>query len=106
MTVPQLPLSDPPARKLRLLANLGPAATVVFGLVTIWLAVTTLQNLGRPMTSTVVVSLVAGVFAALAAGSVTYRLGIEVPRTLRGWHVALAERHVAVAERMQVRSND
>jgi branched-subunit amino acid ABC-type transport system permease component len=84
--------SQPPARQLRLLANLAPGATVVFGLLTVWLVVTALQSLAQPMGSGVVASLVLGLAAAAVAGLVTYRLAVEVPRVLRGWHTALLDR--------------
>ncbi len=90
--VPRPRPSGPPARQLRLLANLAPAATVVFGIATVWLAVTTLRNLAQPMSFAVIVPLVVGTFAVAVAGLVTYRLGVETPRTLRGWEAALVER--------------
>jgi hypothetical protein len=82
----------PPSRRLRLLADLAPAFTVVFGLLTLWLVVTTLQNLAQPMSPAVIVALVLGTLAAVLAGSVTYRFAVEVPRILRGWQAALVER--------------
>lgn len=83
---------------MRLLANLAPAGTVVFGLITAWLVVTTAGNLGQPLTPPVVASLVLGAAAALLAGFVTYRLGVEVPRTLRDWEAALGERSRALRD--------
>lgn len=88
--------SAPPARRLRLLANLAPAAAVLFGLVTVWLAVSTVQNLAQPISIAVVLSLVLGTAGVLVAGLTTYRLGVQVPRTLRGWERALHERAQAV----------
>jgi branched-subunit amino acid ABC-type transport system permease component len=84
--------STPPDRQLRLLANFAPAAAVMFGLVTVWLAVTTVQNLAWPITPAVLASVVLGTGLAALAGVVTYRLAVEVPRTLRGWQGALDER--------------
>lgn len=71
---------------------MAPALTAVFGLVTVWLVVTTLRNLAQPMSSAVIVSLVLGTFAAVLAGAATFRFGVEVPRILRGWQTALVAR--------------
>lgn len=100
--VPQSELSEPPARPLRLLANVAPAAAVVFGLITVGMLVglagniaqlvATPRSLARSLSAVVVVSLVVSSSAALLAGLITYRLGVEVPRTLRGWQDALVER--------------
>lgn len=65
---------------------------MVFGLVTVWLVTSTLQNVAQPATSAVVASLVLGLVAVGASGLVTYRFAVEVPRVLRGWETALVER--------------
>lgn len=57
---------------------------------------TTLRNLGQPMSSVVIVSLVLGTIAATLAGLATFQLGVEVPRVLRGWQAALVERNRAL----------
>lgn len=94
--------SAPRASRLRLLAQLTPPAALVFGLLTVWLLVTTVSSLESvleadgPLTgvavSAAVVSLVLGGGGALVSALITYRLGVEVPRTLRGWQTALDER--------------
>lgn len=81
-----------PARRLQLLADLAPGASVVLGLVTVWLVLATVQSLAQPMGSAAVISLVLNASAAVLGGLVTYRLGVGVPRTLRGWESALLER--------------
>ena len=80
----------------------------MFGLFTVWMVVSTLQNLWRvvaaprelaePMSAVVISSLVVGVLMAVLGGLVTYRLGVETPRTLRGWQGALADRTHALHE--------
>ena len=97
-TPPHRP-SGPPARRLRLLAHLAPPASVMFGVATIWIAVATLQDLGQLMSSALVLSLVLGACGVLIAGLTTYRLGVQVPRTLRAWEGALHERSQAVRRR-------
>ncbi|WP_375425817.1 hypothetical protein [uncultured Friedmanniella sp.] len=91
--------ADPPAHQLRLLANLGPAATVVLGSLTVWLVVATLQNLAQPMSSAVVASLLVNTVATVLAGLATYRLGVEAPRFVRGWQAALVERNDVLRHR-------
>ena len=96
---------EPPARALRLLANLWLPATVLFGLVTIDLVSTTVQSLvglvsrasepGAPV-AVYTVGILVGGFAAVVLGRITWRLAIEVPRTVRAWEEAFYERRKAV----------
>lgn len=97
--------SQPPARQIRLLANAAPGAGVVFALLAGWLVVSTVRNLGQLVTSPTVsgppllVALLLTVLTAAAAvvtALVAYRLLVEVPRTVRGWDAAVAERSRAL----------
>lgn len=81
-----------PARQLTLLATWAPGAAVVFALLAAWSVVTTVLSLGRPFSVATVVSVVVGVLVAVVAGRTAYRLGVGVPRVLRAWEAALAER--------------
>ncbi|WP_204912855.1 hypothetical protein [Microlunatus spumicola] len=92
-----------PTRQLRVLARWAPGAAVAFGLLALWSAVSVVRNLttlvevlsgAGPAYPVLAVVLGVAVSALVAgfAGLVAYRLGVEVPRTLRGWRVALAER--------------
>ena len=97
--------TPPPARRIRLLANLAPFAAIVFALLTVWLVVSTVRGLEQVIVALAasegpvlagVVSVVLGALAAVVTGLIAYRLGVEVPRTLRGWDEALAERSRAL----------
>ncbi len=93
---------EPPARRLRLLANVAPAGAVVFGLLTVWLVVGTVAGFVQlvdgqgPQPALAlgvrVLLLVVELAAALLAALVAYRLAVEVPRTVRRWDEALGER--------------
>ncbi|GAB2573365.1 hypothetical protein [Microlunatus antarcticus] len=103
-------MRQPPARQLRLLANLAPFAAIVFALLTVWLTVSAVRGLEQiimglaepgsarepvfPAVVLVVLTAACGVFTALVA----YRLGVQVPRILRGWDEALAERGRALRD--------
>jgi hypothetical protein len=93
--------SSPPARQLRLLATLAPVAGAVFALLAVWLVVGTVRDVGRlastlegsgePVLPAVVLVLV-GAVATVVTALIAHRLLAEVPRVLRGWEAALAER--------------
>lgn len=103
---PPRQLIEPPARALRLLASLWLPAAVLFGLVTTGLVSSTVQNViglvsrasepGAPLAVHTVVVLVGG-FAAVILGRITWRLAVEVPRTVRAWEEAFHERRKAVS---------
>ncbi len=98
-------LSEPPARQIRLLGRLATPAAIGFGLLTLWLAASTwanarlladgLADLGGTGLALVVVGLMVDAASAVVAGLITYRLAVEVPRVVRGWEDALAERAAA-----------
>jgi hypothetical protein len=94
----------PPARALRLLANLWLPAAILFGLVTIGLVSTTIQSFVALVTQAsdpdshvagYFLGVLVGGFAAVVLGRITWRLAVEVPRTVRSWEEALVERRTA-----------
>lgn len=98
--------SEPPSRQIRLLA-LAPGAGVVFALLAVGLVVSTGRSLvllagseaGSDRLVVAVVSVVLSAAAAVVTALIAYRLLVEVPRTLRGWEAALAERSRALRGR-------
>ena len=93
--------AQPPLRALRLLATLWLPAAILFGLTTLGFLASTVQNVsglidrwsegGAPI-GLYVVSVVLGGLATLVVGRITWRLAVEVPRTLGEWDSALQER--------------
>ena len=96
--------TPPPARQIRLL-GLAPAAGVVFALLALGSAVSVFRGVAQlasgvravdePVWVAVVLVLL-GAAAAVVFALVAHRLLVRVPRTLRGWQDALAERSRAL----------
>lgn len=79
----------PPSRSVRLVGRFGVPLGVLFGLLAIVAAVAVVLNLatgGGPYR----VLLAAGQAAFL--GTIAYGVGVELPRVIREWDAALAER--------------
>lgn len=106
---PAHPTVEVPARRLRLLANLWLPAAVLLGLGTISAAGVTVQSVvvlvgligraGTPHGPVIIplFALLVGGLAVVVLGRITWRLAVEVPRTVRDWERALDERRRAVA---------
>ena len=96
--LPRTADSRVPARHLRRLARFWLPAAVLVGLGALAAARTAVLSLvaltgldGRPW-GPAVAGLVVGGLAAVVLGRITWRLAVEVPRTLRAWEDALRER--------------
>jgi hypothetical protein len=96
--LPRATAGSAPPRHLRLLATLWLPAAVLVGLATLGAVRTAVQSLVvlvtddvRPWGPAVAVLLVS-TLAALVLGHITWRLAVEVPRTVRAWDEALEER--------------
>lgn len=87
-----------PPRYLRALAIFWLPAAILLGLGALAAARTAVSSLvalldleGRPW-GPAVAGLLVGGLAAVVLGRITWRLAVEVPRTLRAWEAALDER--------------
>ena len=74
---------------------------MVFALLAVWLVVGTIRDAGKLATAVsgtgapvfpAVVLVLVGAAAAVVTTLVAHRLLVEVPRVVRGWDAALAER--------------